>query len=409
MEKRTILYVEGSSDGTVGGSHFCLLDIVTRLDRTAYNPVVVFYNDNRLVPEFRQAGCKVIMLKKRRALNFLAKHNKGARNPLSGLVSRPLLIIQKALNYMITFILPGLSSWKVIVRERADLVHLNNTLVLSEHWILASLFTKAKIIAHERGINTFFPPLTKSWGRFLVAIICISGAVLANLKKHGFPPSQLRMIYDGLDPDAFSARVNRGRPDVLAEFGISQGSPVIGIIGNIKEWKGQKTVILAMKTVLKRHPDAKCLIIGGLSDRASDSAYYESLLGIVQEEGLGQNVIFTGQRSDIASLVNALDLVIHASIEPEPFGRVNLEGMALSKPVISTTLGAGPEIIVHGVTGYTVPPGEPEPLAQSILSILDSPERAARMGEAGRERLMEKFHISGNIRGIETVYKEVLA
>ncbi|WKZ32633.1 MAG: glycosyltransferase family 4 protein [Thermodesulfobacteriota bacterium] len=409
MARKNILYVESSSDGTVGGSHFCLLDIIKRLDRTAYNPTVVFYNDNMLVPEFREAGCKVIILKKRRALNLLSRRSKDARDSLSGLASGPLLVIQKALNYMITFILPALSSWKVIVRERADLVHLNNTLVLSEHWILASLFTKARIIAHERGINTFFPPLTRSWGRFLRAVICISGAVLANLKKHGFPQTQLRMIYDGLDPYAFSARVSRGRQEVLSEFGIGPGSLVIGIIGNIKEWKGQKTVILAMKTVLKKYPDARCLIIGGLSDRASDSAYYESLLRTVREEGLGSSVVFTGQRSDVASIVNALDLVVHASIEPEPFGRVNLEGMALSKPVISTTLGAGPEIIVHGLTGYTVPPGEPEPLAQSILSLLGSPEQAARMGRAGRERLMEKFHISGNIRGIEAIYREVLA
>jgi glycosyltransferase involved in cell wall biosynthesis len=313
------------------------------------------------------------------------------------------MFAQKSVNYVITFLLPAFYCWYVLKKERIDLMHLNNTILRPQQWILGASFTKARVVAHERGINEEFPFQTRFWARFLSKIICISDAVYANLLKNGFPELQLVRIYNGLDPAEFIVR--RTRREVLLELGIPTDCPVVGIVGNIKQWKGQETVIKSMINVRQSYPDIKCLIIGGVSPH--DMAYFNKLKEFVKNENLDDCIVFTGQRNDIPDLINALSVLIHASILPEPFGRVLLEGMALKKPVITTNIGAGPEIIEDGTTGLMVNPGDETALAAAITDLLNDPKKALKMGNAGRIRLEKFFTISDNIKQIENIYSEV--
>jgi glycosyltransferase involved in cell wall biosynthesis len=118
-------------------------------------------------------------------------------------------------------------------------------------------------------------------------------------------------------------------------------------------------------------------------------------------------IIFTGMRSDVPSVVNVLDVLIHASLDPEPFGRVLLEGMALNKPVITNDIGAGPEIVVDNQTGLVVKHGDSQELARAIQWILNNPKEAAEMGTRGRIRLEENFHIRKHIDRLETLYGSI--
>ena len=122
---------------------------------------------------------------------------------------------------------------------------------------------------------------------------------------------------------------------------------------------------------------------------------------------LDDTIIFTGMRSDIPSVVNALDVLIHASLNPEPFGRVLLEGMALSKPVITNDIGAGPEIVADNETGLIVKHGDPRALASAIQWVLNNPKEAAAMGKRGRIRLEENFHIRKHIDRLEKLYASI--
>ena len=408
MDKKRILYVEYNTDGTVGGSHFSLLFLVEGLNKKKYSPLVVFYQKNQLIPRFEQAGCKILLLRKTKPVNFLESLpwliNLSHYLVLRLLLIGPLIIFQKIINYFITFIFPSFSCWNILRKERIDLIHLNNTLLRPQQWILASLFTKAKIIAHERGINNLFPFQSRFWARNLKAIICISDAVKNNLLKYEFPPAKLYRIYNGLDPDKFI--VTKTKEETLKEFAIETGCHVVGIVGNIKPWKGQETVIRSMKHVRKQFPNIKCLLIGGVSP--FHRAYLTHLENIIKSEKLEDCIIFTGQTNDVPSFINSLSVLVHASTEPEPFGRVLLEGMALRKPVISTNIGAVPEIVKEGKTGLLVSPGDVKSLAGAIISILKTPQKAMEMGKFGRIRLEKYFHISGNVKKTEELYSRIL-
>lgn len=407
-DPKRILYVEQNTDGTVGGSHFSLLFLIEGLNKRIYSPIVVFYQENRLMPLFRKAGSQVMLLKKPRPLNLTDSFGNIRRlsnhKVMHSVCIMPLLILQKISNYFITFIIPAFACWHMIRKEKVNLVHLNNTLLRPQQWILASLFTRAKIMAHERGINNWFPFQSRFWARFLTALICISDAVKNNLTKHGFPEEQLYRIYNGLDPDQFT--VTLSKKEILRDLGVDGKTLLIGIVGNIKIWKGQEIVIRSMKHVKKSFPRAKCLIIGGVS--GSDKEYLFRLQEIVEKEGLRDSIIFTGSRNDVPDLINTLDILVHASVEPEPFGRVLLEGMALEKPVIATNIGAAPEIVEHGKTGLLVNPGDEKSLANAITSLLKEPQKAMEMGKAGRIRLDNYFHISHNIKNTEELYSKIL-
>jgi glycosyltransferase involved in cell wall biosynthesis len=345
MSKKKILYIEHNTDGTVGGSHFSLLFLVEGLNKKLYSPVVIFYQENQLLHRFKKAGCKVLILRKIKPLNFLESF-RWLKNLSNHPIFRftviiPLIILQKTINYLITFILPSFNCWYILQKEKFDLVHFNNTLLRPQQWIVASIFTKTKIIAHERGINTSFPLQSRFWAHFLKAVVCISDAVKNNLIKHAFSEKKLVKIYNGLDPDKFI--ITKSKEEVLRNLGVDSNCHLIGIVGNIKQWKGQEIVIRSMKHVRELFQTAKCLIIGEVSK--GDVDYLAHLESIIKSENLKDCIIFTGQRNDIPDLINSLTVLVHASISPEPFGRVLLEGMALEKPVISTNIGAGPEIV----------------------------------------------------------------
>jgi glycosyltransferase involved in cell wall biosynthesis len=136
--------------------------------------------------------------------------------------------------------------------------------------------------------------------------------------------------------------------------------------------------------------------------------YFERLKCIVKSEKLEDNIFFTGQRNDIPDLINCMSVLIHASVLPEPFGRVLLEGMALSKPIIATNIGACPEIVEEGKTGLLVNPDDARGLANDIMSLLKDPKKALEMGNAGYIRLGKHFHISRNIEKTQKLYFEIL-
>lgn len=369
--------------------------------------MVVFYQHNYLIPRYEKAGCKVSLIKKCQPLNIfeIFPALKKTSHGLPAKLIVPLTIIQKAINYFSTFVLPSFKCWSIIKKEKIDLIHLNNTLCRPQEWILASIFSKAKVIAHERGINNHFPTQAIFWARYLSAIVCISDAVKNNLLNKGFSKDKLFRIYNALDAEKFP--VHKTKKEVLEEFRLTNGQPLIGIVGNVKEWKGQETVIRALKYVRNDYPDIRCLIIGDVS--SNDQYYFDRLKAITKNESLEDFIIFTGPRRDVPDLVNCLTILVHASIEPEPFGRTLLEGMALRKPIISTRIGAPLEIVIDGRTGILVSPGNPQEMAMATLKLLADHRLVEKMGAAGYERLIKEFSLRKNVELTENLYGAILS
>jgi glycosyltransferase involved in cell wall biosynthesis len=399
-----VLYCEGNVDGTVGGSHYSLFYLVEGLDRRRYDPIVVFYTNHTLLPAFRDAGVETLVWQKPTSFKFGADLRRV--RGFFRFAWPPVLAFQKVLNFMLRFLLPVLAKTWFLRWNRVKIVHLNNSILYNHDWMLSAKLARARCVTHERGINQEYSRSARFFGRRLDALICISDAVKGHLIKSGFDSGNLLLIYNGLEPSWGTADAGRVA-GLRKEHGLVEGRPVIGIVGNIRGWKGQETVIRATGIVKARYPDIKCFVIGGASE--SDLAYESYLHGLVAQLKLTEQVVFTGFQIHVAEYISLLDILIHASLSPEPFGRVVLEGMALKKPVIGSQGGAIPEIIEEGVTGVMYPPGDADRLAMEILELLENRDRASQMGLSGYARLVEHFSLSKNIEATQNLYERILS
>jgi glycosyltransferase involved in cell wall biosynthesis len=194
---------------------------------------------------------------------------------------------------------------------------------------------------------------------------------------------------------------------VRRQLGIGPDELVIGVVGNIKDWKGQDVLIRALP-LLPRATPWKCLVIGAVSATSPTSVAYGRLLeDLVREFGLVDRVIFTGYRSDVPALVRALDILVHTSVTPEPFGLVILEGMALAKPVVCSAHGGPVEIVEDGVSGFLVPPGDPEALSVRLVMLLASREIRDQTGRRALQRVDCCFNVSQHVGRVQKVYRSL--
>lgn len=402
MKPYKILYCEGNTDGTIGGSYYSLFYLTEGLDRSRFQPMVVFHREHRLIPKFRNAGITTCVLERPQPVHFgLLRRGICAKHPW---ICWPIGLVQRAVNLTKQFLLTSIRYAIFLRKNRINLVHLNNSITRNHDWMMAAKLASIPCITHERGINRLYPVSSRLMARGLDAVICISQAVRQSLDSHGINTRRMRVVYNGLDFQRVQAR--RNAQEIRAKYGIDDSQPVVGIVGNLKEWKGQETVVRAVSLVREKYPTIVCLLVG---DTAQDDRYYEERIRrVVQDNGMERNIVFTGYQENVADFTNVMDIVIHASELPEPFGRVLLEAMAIKKPLIGARAGAVTEIIDDGVTGSTFTPGNWSELASRIIELLDDGNRAQRLGEAGFRRLVEHFNISRNIETTTSVYLEIL-
>lgn len=397
---KNILYCESNTDGTIGGSFYSLFFLLEGLDKSQYRPIAAFYREHSLTGRYKGAGIdvRILTLPKPIHIPFL-------RNPILGSALNPLFrLAQKAINFIRFFVIEAIRKAIFLKRERIKLIHLNNSIIRNHDWMLAALLTRTPFITHERGINRDYSRLAKFFGKKINAIICISNAVSDTLRDAGIPSRKLVTIYNGIDPERI--KPIRESATIRMRHEILPKQPVIGIVGNIKEWKGQATVVKAVYLVQKHFNDVACLFVGDTA--AQDSYYLKELEELVETGNIRSNIIFTGYQDNVADYLNIMDVVIHASVAPEPFGRVLIEAMAMRKPIVGSHGGAVPEIIQEGVTGMTFTPGDETELAKEIIYLLENPDIAKEMGENGYRRLVHMFHIDKNTGKTQELYERIL-
>ncbi len=390
-----VLYSEGNTDGTVGGSYYSLLFLLQNLDRTRVDPLLVLRADTPLLDRFRKAVGDVRIFPRRPAFTFGDRAGPALRWAL-----RP---VQRACN-VARFYLAVVGLARFIRRERIDLVHLNNSVTSNHDWMLASMLARVPCVTHERGLNERYSPMARWCAPRLAAILCISQAVYDKLVEHDVSHTNLVLVHNGLDPQTLFATATP--EDVRKEFGIGLDRRIIGMVGNIREWKGQEIVVRALPLVRDLFPEVTCLFVGEATD--ADSAYVQRLRTLISDSGLENTVVFSGYCPNVANPLSVMEVAIHASVAPEPFGRVLLEAMAMRKPIVGSAGGAVTEIVVNGSTGLTFPPGDERALAEGVCRLLGDPAGAQRLGEAGYRRLVSDFGIEANVARTLAAYDRVL-
>lgn len=401
VKPKRILYVEGNVDGTVGGSYYVLYDLVVNLDQSMYRPVVVFYFDHFLVAELREKGIETYVCDRVQPV-ILPLSN--STSPIGQMVYQAMRPLQRLINIFRRLVIPALQWRRFLKQKRIDLVDLNNSVNRNHEWMLAAALADVPCMTHEMGINNTFAPLARWFAPRMKAIVPVSHVVEANMRRLGLDYDHIQTIHNGIDPARYT--VQRTPAQLRDQFGLDDGRPLIGVIGNIKVWKGQEVAVRATHIIKQTIPDICCLLVGGVAD--GDRAYHRRLQQICADLGLKDNVIFTDFQNNPIDFMNMMDVVIHPSIDPEPFGIVNLEAMLVRKPVVSTTIGAPLEIFEDGVSGVLVEPNAPCALATACIKILNDPQRARRLGDAAHARLQSKFTIQRMVEQNEALYHRLL-
>lgn len=382
--------VEANEDGTVGGSHQSQFDLARSLDRSRYEPVVLFYQENRYAAALRSLGIEV--------------HVWEAERRKEGPSAPPFRRVKQASRWLGAIARRA----RFLRRARIDLVHLNNSPGVGYHdWLPAATLTGRPCIVHAQ--MYFGEPKRMLWRRLVRRFdryIAISRTVADYLvERRGIPRERIVTVYHATDHEGLAAKVRRTPAEVRAELGLANGRALVTMVGHLRDWKGQDVVLDALARLEPAvRSRLRVAFAGGPGPGAAP--YIARLEQTVQREGLAESVSFLGERSDAVDLMNAADIVLHASTIAEPFGIVVIEGMALGKPVVASCLGGPAEIITPG-TGVLFDPKHPEELARTLRDLLDDPARRQALGSAARERV-RAFGLRQNVEGVQRVYDQLL-
>jgi glycosyltransferase involved in cell wall biosynthesis len=178
----------------------------------------------------------------------------------------------------------------------------------------------------------------------------------------------------------------------------------IGMVGRLAPWKGQEVLLEAAAREFASQ-DVETVIIG--SAMFGEDAYAEGLRRRARELGIERSTNFRGFVADVPSALASLDVLVHASITPEPFGQVVLEGMAAGLPVVAAKAGGPAEIIRDGVDGLLYPPGDVDALAGCLRRLNKDRALRERLARAARDRSGD-FASPLVARQVDRVYRRAL-
>lgn len=262
-----------------------------------------------------------------------------------------------------------------------DLVH-TNSMKSGYYGSVAARLANTPVLWHvrDRIADDYLPGPVVQLTR--AALQVLPTAVIANSQ------ATLETTGERVARGGFRGVVNSVVRDPLAapEYEQPEGLPGlrVAIVGRIAPWKGQDVFLRAFAELAADFPELGGYIVG--SAMFGEDAYEASLRSLSTELGLDDRVTFTGHVDDVASRLQRLTVLVHASTTPEPFGQVIVEGLAAGVPVVATRGGGPSEIITHGHDGLLVAPGDPHALAAAVRRLLDDEELRERIRQHGLER-----------------------
>lgn len=259
-----------------------------------------------------------------------------------------------------------------------------------------------------------YPSLTHPWA--YLALRVPADGVVANAQRTleryarlSRLPRLVDVIYPGVDLGVFPSGTppEPASQSLREELGLPADAPLVTILGRLQRWKGQHIFLEAAEAVSRRCPEARFLVVG--DELLGLEPEYPPLLRRLADKGeLAGRVTFTGQRDDVRRVLAASDVLVHASILPEPFGQVIVEAMAQGKAVIASAAGGPLEIIDHGLNGLLTPLGDAAALGEAIVSLLDDQEERASLGVAARLTVEHRFTVPMMVERFARFYDAVL-
>lgn len=383
-----VLFVD--HERRLSGGERDLVDLVRGIPAGAVEAHVALPGEGALADALRRVGATVHIFTIDERLRRLSRWE---------LARRPHLVLRN----IAALAVAGGSLVRVARAVRPDVIHTNT---MKAHYLAvpAAVVLRRPLVWHVRDI------LQPGWllrgfgwlGGFIpTSIVCISGAVREALV--GTPAERrTRIVYNGVRPataalaDAatWRRRLGAGRDDIL-----------VGLVGQIAWWKGQDVFVDAAAKVAAGNPHCRFAIVGECLFPDNEAEFERATRERASELGLDERLTWTGAVEPVEPLMASLDVLVHASRLPEPFGRVIVEAMAAGVPVITTAIGAGPELVPPDA-GCVVPPDDADALSAAIRAVAPDRRTAATYRDAAR-RAAASFDITVTGDGVLSVYSDV--
>jgi glycosyltransferase involved in cell wall biosynthesis len=394
---RTVAYFDHTAK--LGGGEIALLLLLRHIDRARFAPLVILGEDGPLRKRLEDADIETIVL---------PLDARVAQTRKDSLQNARALKIEQAASTLKYAVHLGL-----LVRKRGAWLLHTNSLKADVIGAFAARVARVPVLWHvrDRIADDYLPAKAARLFRLACrilpdAIAVNSYSTLESLRLPDPPPPWAHVVHNGfVEPQVHVVHDGFVEPSAQPQGEERHKGPLIGLVGRISPWKGQDVFIRAAARVREEFPGARFQIIG--SPLFGEEDYEAEVRELSRTLHLDEAMEFTGFVSDVEGAMARLDILVHASTMPEPFGQVVMEAMALSLPVIATRGGGVVEIVEDGKTAFLVPMGDADAMAEAILVMLRDPARAREMGAAGRERVSKHFTIEQTAARVEAVYDQI--
>jgi glycosyltransferase involved in cell wall biosynthesis len=286
-------------------------------------------------------------------------------------------------------------------RERVDVLHSHK--IGSNLWgtFLGRLCRVPVIVAHEHTWSYEGQRWRKLLdghfiGRFATRFVAVSSADRQRMIDLEGVPAEKALVV----PTAFIPRAREREGNLRAELGIPADAPVAGTVAVLRPQKALDMLIEAFAGVRRGLPEARLVIVG-------DGPSRQALEACARMAGVGDAVTFTGVRSDLATVLDGLDVAVMSS-DFEGLPLFVFECMAHEAPLLATAVGGIPDVVVDGETGVLVPPRDPSALGEALDRLLRDPAERRRLASQARERLGE-YTLERAAGRFAELYEELLA
>ena len=364
-EKIKVLYVQEPAGG---GSLISLYEMLKELDSEEIEPVVVCYYKSKYTQQLENINhCKVFYVNN--GVELSSNGSKFSKNRFLNVFLIQYYSLQKYFwqdKKLIKYIND------IIQREKPDILHHNNDIGVNRPSIRAGTKTNIPQVLYNHGLPFYkFNFVEYIIDFFLLRKIRyhihLSKAIESHYKKLFY--SSLRntaVINSFIDRDIFKPAP--AFCSIKGEFGIKENEIIISNVGRITNWKGQHILIEAVNIIKNQLPPFKVLMVGSYEKGVGSQDYLDHLQNLVCKFQLQDRIIFTGNRTDIAEIMNTSDVVVHTAVKPEPQGIVILEALLCKKTVIASD-DAGSAELIKKYGGILFQPGNTNQLAKILLRL----------------------------------------
>ena len=311
-------------------------------------------------------------------------------------------LISSTLTWCIYFWPTVFALVRQIKKNSVKLVHCNGLLNIQP--AVAAKLSGAKLLWHLN--DTVIPRnvcrILKPFAKLIADKIVIAANGLG--EHYSLNSEDCFVLYAPVDTKHFSPAPIE-KPRLKSKLGFNSSEKVVGTVANINPLKGYEYLLEMARLVKKNMDGVKFVAAGKILE--SNRPYWEKVTNLRSKLLLEDDFLFLGARNDVSEILCSIDVFVLSSVS-EACPIAVLEAMSMEKPVVATDVGGVSELVEDGVSGFLIPPGDPEALAEKVEYLLKNPKKAEEFGKKGREKAVRYFDIDVCVKKHKQLYDDLI-